>query len=129
MQAAPQPPNAATILVVEDDTDTREFFVTLVGFAGYQTLEAAAGSAALALLAAEDVDAVVLDLRLPDLDGLTVCRHLRAHGHGQLPIILVTADRSPEIEREAAEAGASSFLAKPFAPEALLERLTVLLPA
>ena len=121
-------PNPATILVVEDDDDTREFLVLLVSTAGYNVLEAASGGAALATVGAQPVHGILLDLRLPDLDGFTVCRHLRAQGYSQLPILLVTADLTPEIERQAAEAGASGLLAKPFAPEALLDRLHNLLP-
>ena len=56
-------PPPATILVVEDDTDTREFIVMLLDLAGYQTLEAASGAAALRLIAAQPVHAITLDLR------------------------------------------------------------------
>lgn len=129
MPGAHHPPNPATILVVEDDEDTREYVVMLVGFAGYQTLEAATGRAALAVLATEAVDGVLLDLRLPDMDGLAVCRHVRGVDHRDLPIILVTADQAPDLDRRAAEAGVTTILAKPFAPEALVERLKVVLPA
>ena len=67
--------------------------------------------------------AVLLDLRLPDLDGFAVCRQLRATGHGDLPIILVTADHTAHLERQAVDIGVTSVLRKPFLPEALLERL------
>jgi DNA-binding response OmpR family regulator len=123
-----QQPNLAKILVVEDDFDTREFLVVLLGFAGYYVLGAASGAAAISVVEEQSVHGVVLDLRLPDMDGLTVCRHLRAHGHADLPIILATADRTPELERRAAEAGITTVLAKPFAPEALLDRLKMVLP-
>ena len=121
--------STATILVVDDDFDTREFLVLLVGDAGYHVVEAASGAAVLAAVAAQPVHAIVLDLRLPDMDGLAVCRQLRAHGHRDLPIILVTADHTPDLKRRAGEAGVTAMLAKPFTPEELLERLRMVLPA
>ena len=117
-----------TILVVEDDTDTRKFIVMLLDLAGYQTREAASGAAALHTLAAHPVHAITLDLRLPDLDGLAVCRHLRATGYPELPIILITADRTPNLARDATAAGVTAVIEKPFPPHALLEQLTQLLP-
>ena len=90
-------------------------------------MEAASGAAALTAVGAQPVHAIVLDLRLPDMDGLAVCRHLRADGYPDLPIILVTADQTPGLARRADEAGVTTMLAKPFAPEALLERLKLVL--
>ena len=108
--------------------DTREFLVLFLGGAGYHVLEAATGAAALASVAAQAVHAIVLDLRLPDMAGLAVCRQVRADGHRDRPVILVTADHLPDVERTAADAGITSLLAKPFAPEELLARLSMLLP-
>ncbi len=122
-----QSPSAATILVVEDDSDTREFLVMVLSMAGYGTLEAASGATALTMLADQPVEAVLLDLRLPDGDGLAVCRHLRGTGHLDLPIILMTADRMADVEQRAQEASVTTVLAKPFAPEVLLERVSSLL--
>ena len=124
-----QNPGPATILVVEDDTDTREFIVMLLSTDGYRTLEAASGEAAISMIARQPVQAMTLDLRLPDMDGLAVCRHLRANGYPDLPIILVTADRTPNLDRGAAEAGVTAVIEKPFPMDALLEQLTRLLPA
>ena len=123
------PGSTATILVVEDDADTREFVVILLSLAGYQTLEAGSGEAALSMIAEHPVQAMTLDLRLPDMDGLEVCRHLRAHGYPDLPIILVTADRTPNLGRDAAEVGVTDVIGKPFAPEELEKRLEGLLTA
>ena len=113
----------ATILVVEDDADTREFFVLLIGMAGYHVLEAASGTAALQTAAVHAVQGIILDLRLPDMDGLAVCRSLRANEYPDVPIILATADRTPDVTRRALEAGVTTMLEKPFAPEDLIERL------
>ncbi len=123
-QAAHHTPGTTPILVVEDDADTREFVVMLLNIAGYQTLEAASGTAALTAIAGQRVQAILLDLRLPDLDGLAVCRHIRANGHPDLPVLLMTADQTPDVERRARDAGVTAFLSKPFAPEALLEKLS-----
>jgi CheY-like chemotaxis protein len=120
-------PTLAPILVVDDDEDTREFILLLLGMACYHTLEANSGGAALAVVAAQPVRAIVLDLRLPDMDGFAVCRHLRANGHPDLPILLVTADGRPELERRTRDAGVTSVLRKPFPPEMLTERLRSLL--
>lgn len=127
-QQQPVPP-LSTILVVEDDRDTCEFVVLLLSVAGYQTLEATTGAAALSVVAGQPVHAILLDLRLPDQDGLAVCRHLRANGHPELPIILMTAGQTPDVQRRAQEAGVTALLAKPFAPDVLLERVASLLQA
>ena len=117
----------ATILVVEDDPDTREFIVVLLHFAGYETLEAASGAGALATVARERVQAITLDLRLPDMDGFSVCRHIRTSGHPDIPIILVSADHAQDVARLADAAGVTAFLAKPFVPAALLDLLSSVL--
>ena len=114
---------AATILIVDDDLDTREFIALLVGLAGYHTLEADTGAGGLAMVAAHPLDAIVLDLRLPDMDGLAVSRQVRTNGYHSLPIILVTADVWPDVRRRAEEAGVTALIEKPFAAEALLDCL------
>ncbi len=122
-------PTTPTILVVEDDADTREFIVMLLSSAGYATLEAASGAAALTTMATHPARAILLDLRLPDMDGLAVCRYLRANGYPTVPILLVTAERRPLLDRNVANAGATGLLSKPFAPDALLEQLMRLVPS
>jgi CheY-like chemotaxis protein len=118
-----EPSDGATILIVDDDLDTREFIALIVGLAGYHTLEADTGAGALAMVAAQPLHAIVLDLRLPDMDGLAISRQVRTNGHDSLPIILVTADAWPDLRRLAAEAGVTTLIEKPFAPEALLDCL------
>ena len=124
-----QNPGTATILVVEDDTDTREFIVMLLSLAGYRTLEAGSGAAALSMIAGQPVQAITLDHRLPDMDGLEVCRHLRANGYPDIPIILVTADRTPNLDRNAGAAGVTAVIEKPFPMAALPNQLARLLAA
>ena len=116
-----------TVLVVEDDLETRAFLVELLDITGYHPLAAASGASGLAAVNAQPVHAILLDLRLPDMDGFAVCSYLRANGHPDLPIILVTADRTPGIEHLARAAGVTTVLAKPFTPDVLLERLRMVL--
>jgi two-component system response regulator MprA len=123
--AHPHPP-ALPILVVEDDQATREYLVLLLALEGYATVEAASGAATLATVATQPLQAVLLDLRLPDLDGFTVCRQLRALGHGALPILLITADHAPQLERQAADVGVSGVLRKPFEPAEVLTALAAI---
>ncbi len=121
--AQPEPPNARTVLVIEDDEDTRQFVEDLLTMEGYTVLGAATGQAALAKVAAHPIDVILLDRRLPDADGVELCRRLRDHIDGGAPIILVTADRTPGLEAAARAAGATDFLLKPYRPADLLGRL------
>lgn len=103
-----------TVLVVEDDRDTREFFVDLLTYEGFRVLTAATGRAGLDQLDQQRVDGVVLDLRLPDMDGYTVCRAIRVGDQSAAPIIVVSANRASDSEEKARAAGATEYLAKPF---------------
>ena len=128
MSAQQITPTRATILVVEDDADTRQFLIDLLTFEGYRVLDAESGGVALTCVAEEQVDGVVLDLRLPDIDGYTVCRRIRASEQGDLPVLVVSAEREVASKVRAREAGATDYLVKPFLPDALLGRLRALLP-
>ncbi len=79
------------------------------------------------MITATAVDGVTLDLRLPDMDGYTVCRHIRRSTEGEVPILVVSANRAPQDQAMACVAGAADYLAKPFPPKALLSRLSTLL--
>ena len=122
-----QSPTPPTVLVVEDDSETREFLIELLDIFGYHPVQAATGASGLAAVHAQPVHAILLDLRLPDMDGFAVCSYLRANGHPELPIILVTADRRPDLAHLARAAGVTTVLAKPFTTEALIERLRMVL--
>lgn len=116
----------ATILVVEDDPATSEFLVDLLSLEGYATRVATSGSAALEALVEQPASVVLLDRRLPDMDGLAVCRQIRHQIDAAVPIILMTADYSAELEAVARTAGVSAYLPKPFAPDVLLDRVAAL---
>ena len=125
-----------TILVVEDDTDTRKFYEALLRAAGYKVLSASSGQQTRAMMAARPFDGVLLDYRLPDTIGsrlpetigLDLCRELRAALGPDVPIVLVTAGRDPMLEPRAYAAGATAFLGKPFDPDVLLALLAAYVP-
>jgi DNA-binding response OmpR family regulator len=117
----------STILIVDDDVDTADFFAELLEMEGYQTRIAGSGRAALAALAERPVQLVLLDHRLPDMNGLEVCRQIRYAGDLRLPILLVTADSSQALEMTARAAGASAYLPKPMRNADLLDQIAALL--
>lgn len=121
-----QTPAQTTVLIVEDDVATSEFFVDLLSMEGYHTHTAMSGQAALAVLGQQSIDVVLLDRRLPDMDGLAVCRAIRASINAAVPIILVTADQSAGLAAAAQAAGVTVYLRKPMLPDVLLERVAAL---
>jgi CheY-like chemotaxis protein len=119
-------PDAALIVVVEDDTDTREAFAEFLRGEGFDVLEAANGRAALDIVSASRPDAVVTDLRMPRMDGIQLIRALRtADATRRLPIICVSGDG--EYAGEAAAVGCDAFLPKPCDLDRVVEALTRLI--
>jgi two-component system response regulator MprA len=115
-----------SILVVDDDAPIRRMLVRTLAADGYRVESAADGGAALAAVERAVPDALVLDVAMPDLDGLAVCRRLRGKGLA-LPILLLTARDAVSDRVTGLDAGADDYLVKPFAPEELLARLRALL--
>ena len=113
------------ILVVEDDARLAEMLSEYLGGAGFRVTVASLGAAALQRLAATFYDAVVLDLMLPDMDGLDVCRQLRAKS--DIPILMLTARGDATDRIIGLEIGADDYLPKPFQPRELLARLRAIL--
>jgi two-component system, OmpR family, phosphate regulon response regulator OmpR len=112
---------ADRILLVEDDPRLAEMLQDYLGQAGFEVTVATLGAVALEQLSKTHFDAVVLDLMLPDMDGLDVCRRLRPQS--DTPIVMLTA-RGDAIDRIVGlELGADDYLAKPFEPRELLARL------
>ena len=103
---------SATILVVEDHPLSRELVVDLLEMAGYTVLQAEDGSGLLARVQAEQPDLILLDLQLPDVDGLTLARQLTAHHPTtrQIPILAMSAHASPERRAQVMAAGCADFL-------------------
>jgi len=113
------------VLVVEDDPRLAEMLSEYLGRAGFRINLATLGAAALRQLADSPYDAVVLDLMLPDMDGLDVCRQIRTRS--DTPVLMLTA-RGDAIDRIIGlELGADDYLPKPFEPRELLARLRAIL--
>jgi DNA-binding response OmpR family regulator len=115
----------STVLVVDDEPTIREIVVKYLERDGHKTLEAADGNRARALVESEAPDLVVLDLMLPDVDGLELCRWIRSRSH--LPMIMLTA-RGEESDRIVGlELGADDYVTKPFSPRELAARVRTVL--
>jgi len=116
------------ILIVEDDPDIAELVARYLDKAGFATERVGSGRDALQAVAARAPDLMVLDLMLPHVDGIEVCRTVRANEKtAALPIIMLTA-RADESERIVGlELGADDYLAKPFSPGELVARVRALL--
>jgi DNA-binding response OmpR family regulator len=111
----------ATVLVVDDEPIVREVVVRYLTREGHETLEAADGAAARDEIERSDPDLVVLDVMLPGLDGLELCRWIRRRS--ELPVIMLTA-RGEEADRIVGlELGADDFVTKPFSPRELAARV------
>jgi two-component system chemotaxis response regulator CheY len=120
-----------TILVVDDSPTIRRMVRTALAALGDVTFaEAGSGLQAIETLAVQPVQAVVLDLNMPDMHGLDVLRFLRAHEHYRgLPVMILTT-RGDDTSRDVAlQAGASAYMTKPFSPTALMASLRELLAA
>ena len=116
---------AERVLLVDDDPRLAAMVAEYLGAAGYRVSAAASGAAGLERLGAEPYDALVLDLSLPDMDGLDVCRRLRARS--DVPVLMLTA-RGDAMDRVVGlELGADDYLPKPFEPRELLARLRAIL--
>jgi two-component system response regulator MprA len=117
---------AVRILVVDDDRAVRESLRRSLSFNGYSVDLAHDGVEALEMIASDRPDGLVLDVMMPRLDGLEVCRHLRSTGD-DLPILVLTARDSVSERVAGLDAGADDYLPKPFALEELLARMRALL--
>jgi two-component system response regulator MprA len=114
------------ILVVDDDLAVCRSIDRALRLEGYEVVTVATGHAALEAVTLQSPDALVLDLQLPDLDGLQVCRHIREAGN-DTPILMLTARHEIDDRVQGLDAGADDYLVKPFALEELLARLRALL--
>lgn len=115
-----------SVLVVDDEPDVRSSLEGGLTFEGYDVTTAADGGRALGLLAESRPDVVVLDLMMPYVDGLEVCRRIRAKGY-DVPVLLLTARDATEDRVTGLDAGADDYLVKPFSPRELLARVRAVL--
>lgn len=114
------------ILVIEDDADLAHFISKGLKEERYAVDLASDGEEGLALAVANPYDLLIVDIMLPKLDGLTVCRRLRSAGN-QVPVLLMTARNTVEDKVSGFDMGADQFLTKPFAFAELLARIRALL--
>lgn len=113
------------ILIVDEDTDVLRLLRVKLSAAGYQTSQARDGKEALAVAESEHPDMVVMELLLPDMDGLALLSKIRKV-HKPAPLILILSrEAADEQIQSALSAGAADYLTKPFSPQVLLERLRV----
>ncbi len=115
-----------SVLVVDDEPAVRQALQRALTFEGYEVRLAADGHAALDSLLHEPAEAILLDVAMPGIDGLEVCRRLRAAGD-RTPILMLTARHATADRVSGLDAGADDYLVKPFALEELLARLRALL--
>lgn len=111
------------ILLVEDDHAVKNLMTTTLKVNGYRYLTAGSGAAAIAEAASHNPDIILLDLGLPDMDGVDVIRKIRSWS--ELPIIVISARSEDSDKIRALDAGADDYLTKPFSVEELLARLRV----
>jgi two-component system response regulator MprA len=114
------------VLVVDDDRGLRDALRRALTLAGYEVGVIDTGAGALAEIAAAEPDAVVLDIGLPDIDGLEVCRLLRREGN-RLPVLMLTARDSVADRIDGLDAGADDYLVKPVDVDELRARIQALL--
>src|SRR5580765_1611683 len=116
---------AASVLLVEDEENLASLVQSYLRQEGYTVRLAGSGADALRILDTEPVRLVVLDLTLPDIDGLEVCRQMRLRS--QVPVVMLTA-RDEEPDRLAGlDAGADDYIGKPFSPRELVARMKAVL--
>jgi two-component system, OmpR family, alkaline phosphatase synthesis response regulator PhoP len=117
-----------TILIVEDEEDILELVAYNLTKDGFQTLQAATGEEGLRIAFAEAVDVILLDLMLPGVDGLEVCKRLKQDSRTQhIPVVMVTAKGEEADIVAGLELGADDYVTKPFSPRVLLARLRAVL--
>jgi two-component system KDP operon response regulator KdpE len=117
--------NGAVILVVEDETPMRKFLRTALTAQDYRVVEAASGKEALGLATTHNPEVILLDLGLPDTDGIALAREIREWS--RVPIIVISARGREDDKVAALDAGADDYLTKPFSVNELLARVRVAL--
>jgi DNA-binding response OmpR family regulator len=114
---------SAQVLVIEDDTDTRLMLNDLLHSAGYAPVLVPTGEDGIDLLKNEPVDIVVLDIRLPGMDGYDVCEQIRTTSGYDVPILMLTANQDQGGAAKGFRRGADDYVRKPFDPDELIGRI------
>ncbi|MEM6750665.1 MAG: response regulator transcription factor [Planctomycetota bacterium] len=117
-----------SILIVEDEQDLLELLKYNLSREGYEVRTATSGEEGLRLVRAEHPDLILLDLMLPAMDGLEVCRTLKSREHtGAIPVIMLTAKGEESDIVRGLEIGADDYITKPFSPRVLMARITAVM--
>jgi len=112
---------AKTIMIIDDSSSLRQVVAIALGNAGYAAIEACDGQDALAKLTGEKIHLMICDLNMPNMDGLTFLKAVRAHPrHKFTPVIMLTTEAGQDMKQEGQAAGARAWMVKPFKPEQLL---------
>ncbi len=124
------PPNQFRILIVDDQAANRRILSRLLNLTGYLTSEAGDGQEALDHIASQEVDLVIMDIEMPNMNGLEATREIRKLRDpriSSLPILAASGNPQNKIHQELLSSGANAFLTKPFDTQALLKTLASLL--
>lgn len=113
-----------SVLIVDDEPMTRNLLRLMLERAGFEISEAEDGLQALLMVAERPPDLLLLDVMMPNMDGLTVCEKLRAQAEtAVLPVVMLSARISPEMVKEGIKVGATRYLGKPINREELIETI------
>lgn len=124
MDTKARPGEGATVLVVDDNPDVREILSRNLERAGYRVITASGGQECLDVVRCRPVDVILLDVMMPNMDGLTVCRELKTIEHGAtIPVILVTAKDDVDTRAAGMRLGVSEYITKPVNMNELHTRL------
>jgi len=117
------------VLVVEDQSDNRQVMCDMLASAGYDVLEAVTGEQGLELARTEKPDLILMDVKLPGLDGLEVTRRIKSMASlSEIPVIIVTSYAASDDNVRAIEAGCDAYVSKPVSPRRLLGKVREFLP-
>lgn len=109
------------ILVIDDEPDIQHLMTAFLSHEGYIVRNALSASQALELLAIEDPDLIVMDIQMPDMDGITLCDNIRKHYHR--PILFVSGTQKQEHKALSLQSGGDDYISKPFEPEDFILRV------
>jgi two-component system, OmpR family, alkaline phosphatase synthesis response regulator PhoP len=116
------------ILIVDDEPDILKIVIFRLKSKGYQTTSAISGEEALSLLAEDKPDLIILDLRLPGINGDEVCRKIKTNQEFcDIPVILLTASTGQDLEKLTEEIGAIDFIRKPFDSQEFIDKIEAIL--
>ncbi len=124
----PKTNGVQTVLVIEDEIDIQNFISRVLEFEGYCTLKAGDGKTGLKIISNNAVDLIILDMRLPNIDGWSVLRTIKRNKeHARIPVIVLTAVAEADQRRRALRMGANQYLTKPLSALILSKAIKLIL--